>query len=262
MLKNKRVLLTGASSGIGRALAIELAEAGADLLLLARRKECLESLQKEITDRFSARCHIVCGDLNDSNIQEQAVECARDKLGGIDILINNAGVGATARIDETSDELNRSLFEINYFALFNTTQKALPFLKESAKKGNKPIVVNLGSIVGLRGVPHFGAYGAAKFAVTGLSETLRAELAKDGIGVLLVCPGTTKSEFFDVLLQSSSQPKMPEHSAVSPEYVAKRIVNAMKKGKHIIVPYPKAVVLYYLQRICPRFVDWLMAKYA
>jgi short-subunit dehydrogenase len=104
-------------------------------------------------------------------------------------------------------------------------------------------------------------YGAAKFAVSGVSETMRAEFSRYGIDVLLVCPGTTQTEFFDVLYQSSSAPSMPVHHAVTPEYVAIRIVRAMKKGKHKIIPYVQAMILDYLNRFFPQLTDWIMTKY-
>jgi short-subunit dehydrogenase len=160
-------------------------------------------------------------------------------------------------VESTTEETLRRIFEVNFFALVELTQLALP----SLKLGNKPMVVNLSSIVGLRGVPHYGVYGAAKFAVSGISETMRAEFSHYGIDVLLVCPGTTQTEFFDVLYQSSSAPDMPVHHAVTAEYVAIRIVRAMKKGKHKIIPYFQAIILDYLNRFAPHFTDWIMTKY-
>jgi short-subunit dehydrogenase len=119
----------------------------------------------------------------------------------------------------------------------------------------------LSSIVGLRGVPHYGVYGAAKFAVTGLTESMRAEFAQHKIDALLVCPGTTQTEFFDVLYQSTSAPVLPIHHPVTAEYVAVRIVRAMQRGTHKIVPYFPAVLLDKLNRFCPRFADWIMTRY-
>jgi short-subunit dehydrogenase len=257
-LKNKRILLTGASSGIGAVLAPLLAEEGASLVLLARRKDRLREIADQIRKRFADRKIILIdGDITDSDVRHRAVQSAVEQLGGLDILINNAGVGATALVEDTSPETLRRVFEVNFFALFELTQLALPHLK----KGTEPMAVNLGSIVGLRGVPHYGVYGAAKFAVTGLTESMRAEFAQHKIDVLLVCPGTTQTEFFDVLCQSTSAPVLPIHHPVTSEYVAVRIVRAMKRGTHKIIPYFPAVLLDKLNRLCPRFVDWIMTKY-
>jgi short-subunit dehydrogenase len=258
-LKNSRILLTGGSSGIGAALAFELAKESANLVLLARRENRLQEVVERIRSKFGNTPNIitVIGDITDTKIRRLAVQTATEQLGGLDILINNAGVGATALLESTTEETLRRIFEVNFFAPVELTQLALPHLK----LGNKPMVVNLSSIVGLRGVPHYGVYGAAKFAVSGVSETMRAEFSRYGIDVLLVCPGTTQTEFFDVLYQSSSAPSMPVHHAVTPEYVAIRIVRAMKKGKHKIIPYVQAMILDYLNRFTPQFTDWIMTKY-
>ena len=257
-LQGKRILLTGASSGIGSVLAHVLAKEGANLVLLARRKALLQEIAGQLRQQFGEQKTIlVDGDITDSDVRHRAVQSAVEQLGGLDILINNAGVGATALVEDSTSETLRRIFEVNFFALFELTQLALPHLK----KGATPMVVNLSSIVGLRGVPHYGVYGAAKFAVTGLSETMRAEFSRHGIDVLLVCPGTTQTEFFDVLYQSTSAPTFPMHRPVTSEYVAIRIVRAMKQGKRKIIPYFPAALLDTLNRFCPWFVDKIMAKY-
>jgi short-subunit dehydrogenase len=257
-LNKKRILLTGASSGIGAVLATLLAQEGADLVLLARRKDRLEEIAKQIHQQFGDRkVVIVDGDITDAEVRRRAVQTAVEQLGGLDILINNAGMGATALVENTTQETLRRIFEVNFFALIELTQLALPHLKQ----GTEPMVVNLSSIVGLRGLPHYGVYGAAKFAVAGLSESMRAEVSKYGIDVLVVCPGTTQTEFFDVLYQSTSAPALPNHRPVSSEYVAIRIVRAMKRGTHKIIPYLPAAFLDKMNRLCPRFVDWLMKRY-
>jgi short-subunit dehydrogenase len=258
-LTKKRILLTGASSGIGAILAHLLAKEGADIVLLARRKDRLQEIAETIHEQFGKDRKVVLidGDITDADVRHRAVQTAVDQLGGLDILINNAGIGAMARVEDTTQETLRRVFEVNFFSLFELTQLALPHLK----LGTQPMVVNVSSIVGLRGVPHYGVYGATKFAVTGLSESMRAEFAQHGIDVLLVCPGTTQTEFFDVLHQSTSKPTLPIHRPVSSEYVAVRIVRAMKQGKHKIIPYLPAVLLDKLNRLCPRFVDWIMGRY-
>ncbi len=275
ILTSSRVLLTGASSGIGAALALELAKEGVDLVVTARRKDRLAHLVETIQTEFSDYSPVngvrkmiaVSGDVTDSETRMKLVETAKSELGGLDILINNAGAGATSLIEATTEKTLRDMMELNYFSLVHLSQLALPLLKESASSDarrlmrNRPLVVNLSSIVGLRGVPHYGAYGAAKFAVTGISETMRAEFHQHGIDVLLVCPGTTATEFFDVLHQSSSAPTMPVHQAVTPQYVAVRIIRAMKRGKHKIIPYFQAGILDTLNRFFPRLTDWLMTRY-
>ncbi|MDR2345883.1 MAG: SDR family NAD(P)-dependent oxidoreductase [Planctomycetaceae bacterium] len=275
ILTGSKAIITGTSSGIGAALVHELAKEGVDMIISARRTERLNKLIAAIQDEHSdysptngvRKIIAAAGDITDSETRNRIIQTSKDELGGLDILINNAGVGATSLIETTTHDTLKQIFEVNFFSLFEMTQLSIPLLKESANSDtNKklkinPIVVNLSSIVGLRGVPHYGVYGAAKFAVNGLSETMRAEFKQNGIDVLVVCPGTTSTEFFDVLYQSSSAPTMPVHTAVTPEYVASRIVRAMKRGQHKIIPYFQAVILDYLNRFFPNFTDWIMTKY-
>ena len=255
--------MTGASSGIGRALALNFAAQGADLVLLARRENMLQELVTEIETKFNSKAFYVAGDICDSDVRNRLAELASEKLGGVDYLVNNAGVGATCLLEDTSDELVRQLMDVNYFAAAALTRLVLPLMKQPMGRGEnvKPMIVFLGSIVGLRGVPHYGAYGAAKFAVACYSETLRAELHKTGIEVLLVCPGTTKTEFFDSLLKSSGGPNLPVHSMVTSEHVAEKIVAAIKKGKHRIVPYFPAKILDMINRLFPGVADRIMTWY-
>ena len=268
MIFNKyRILITGASSGIGRDLALKLAGEGADLILTARRKSLLVELEKAIRQKNGsekANVFFIAGDITDPEVQKSCLDSAMEKFGGLDCLINNAGVGATALIEATDDDLARRLMDVNYFSALSLTRFAIPMLRKSAqekKRSQPPMIVFLSSVVGFRGVPHYGAYGAAKFAVTGLSEAVRAELLCDGIEVLLVSPGTTKTEFFDSLLQSSSQPNMPKHRMVSSESVAGQIVSAMKKRKKRVIPYFQARILYYLNRAFPGLADRILARY-
>lgn len=257
-LRGKRILLTGASSGIGAALAPMLAKEGAELVLLARRKDRLQNVADLIQHQIgNQKVILVDGDITDAEVRQRGIQSAVEQFGGLDILINNAGVGSTALVEATTQETLRRMFDVNFFALVELTQLALPHLKQ----GTQPMIVNLSSIVGLRGVPHYGVYGAAKFAVAGLSEALRAEVSPQGIDVLLVCPGTTQTEFFDVLYQSTSEPSLPVHYRVTSEYVASRILRAMKKGSHRIIPYFPAKILDTLNRFSPRLVDSIMARY-
>jgi short-subunit dehydrogenase len=257
----KRVLITGASSGIGRALAGELAGRKARLLVTARRRERLEALAEEL-EKAGPRPAIVAGDLTETAMQRTLIDRAETELGGLDLLVNNAGVGATVPFRDTRDELFRDLMEVNFFSAVQLTRLALPLLNRSAAAGDDhPMIVNVGSIVGLRGVPGSGAYSASKFAITGWSESLRAELVRDGIDLLLVSPGTTATEFFESQLEDRQPPHWPRHDPVSPEYVARKIVEGIEKRKHHIVPYRKAKILDWMNRFFPIWVDRLMARY-
>ena len=124
-----------------------------------------------------------------------------------------------------------------------------------------PVIVNVSSILGHRGVPHSSEYSASKFAVQGFSEAIRSEFAKLGIDVLVVSPGTTETEFFDRVVEKTGQPKWPEHAPVSAVDVARKTVRAIRRGKHEIIPYRWGKVFCWLNRFSPRLTDWLMARY-
>ena len=151
----------------------------------------------------------------------------------------------------------RRLMEVNFFALVEMTRAALPLLK----LGTRPMLVNIGSILGHRGVPHNSEYAASKFAVHGFSEALRAEWAGMGIDVLVVSPGTTDTEFFDRVIEQTSAPAWPEHKPISAANVARQIVRAIRAGRHEIIPYRWGKVLVWLNRLSPWLVDYLMTRY-
>lgn len=256
-LRGMRTVVTGASSGIGLALAMELARAGARQVISARREDRLQTLAESIR-ALRGEVEIVAGDITDPPVQQKIVDTARTALGGLDALINNAGVGAMGRFSEADPDRIRRVMEVNFFALAEMTRRAWPLLRQ----GNRPIVVNVSSIVGHRGVPFMAEYCASKFAVRGFSESLRAEAARDGIDVLVVSPGTTQTEFFDSAIEKAGQANWPEHRAVSAEYVAQQTVRAMRAGRHEIIPYGWGKVLCLMNRLAPRLMDQVMARYA
>jgi short-subunit dehydrogenase len=256
-IRGSRAIVTGASSGIGRALALELARQGAHLVVTARREDRLRGLADEVAT-LGVRVEAVPGDITDAAVRQAVVDAARTQLGGLDILVNNAGVGAMGRFEDADASRLRRIMEVNFFALVEMTRLALPVLKQ----GRAPIVVNVSSILGHRGVPHSTEYCASKFAVQGFSESLRAELAAHPIDVLVVSPGTTQTEFFERVLERTSQPRWPEHGAVTPEYVSQAVVRAMRRGKHEVIPFFWGKVMCRLNAWAPRLVDWIMARYA
>jgi short-subunit dehydrogenase len=255
-LRNLRAIVTGASSGIGYATSLELARRGVRLVIVARRESRLQALADAIC-KLGGRVECVVGDVTDPDIRQRAVETAQSAFGGLDVLVNNAGVGATGLFEAADPQRLRRIMEVNFFALVEMTRLALPLLKE----GRTPMVVNVGSILGHRGVPHNSEYSASKFAVQGFSESIRAELSPLGIDVLVVCPGTTETEFFDSVLENTTQPKWPQHTPVTAESVAKAMLKAMQLGRHEIIPYRWGRVLCWLNRLSPRWVDRLMTRY-
>jgi NAD(P)-dependent dehydrogenase (short-subunit alcohol dehydrogenase family) len=163
-LHEKRALVTGASGGIGRAIALELARAGVDQVLVARRGDRLAEVAREVT-QLGRRAEAVVGDVTDPAVRRKALDAARDRLGGLDVLVNNAGISAHGRFADAAPERLRPIMEVNFFAPVELTREALPLLRE----GRQPIVVNIGSVLGRRGCPHKSEYCASKFALDGIS---------------------------------------------------------------------------------------------
>lgn len=255
-LQDARALVTGASSGIGRELARELARQGAEVLLVARREERLRELVEQIR-ATGGRGHFVAGDITDPAVRRQAIDAARSQLGGLDILVNNAGVGAAGRFEDSDPQRVRKIMEINFFALVEMTRLALPLLKA----GRRPMVVNVSSILGHRGVPQRSDYCASKFAVEGFSEAIRAELARQQIDVLVVSPGPTETEFSEHLIERTSEPVWPKHKRMRAAEVARRTVRAVRAGRHALIPSASGKLVFWLNCLAPRLVDWLVARY-
>ena len=255
-IKDSRAVVTGASSGIGREIARELAAQEAAVVAVARRADRLRALVEQIT-RDGGRAEMVAGDITDPMVQLGAVQKAQEAFGGLDILVNNAGIGAVGLFEDADAGRLRKLMDVNFFALAEMTRLALPFLK----MGNRPIVVNVSSVFGHRGAPFHSEYCASKFAVQGFSEAVRAELGKHGIQVMVVSPGTTATEFSEHVIQRTAEPNWPKHQPISAEEVARRTVRAMRRGKHEIIPYKWGKVFCWLNRFSPRLTDWVMARY-
>jgi len=252
-----RAIVTGASSGIGRALVIELIRQGASVVALARRAERLQELQSLVAD--TSRYRWVVGDVTRRGDRATALALANGEFGGLDALVNNAGVGALGRFDQADEARLRQIFEVNFFAPAEFTREALPLLTA----GQRPIVVNVGSVLGHRAVPSKSEYCASKFALRGLSDALRIELAQVGIDVLLVSPSTTQSEFFEVA-HSAGQERHGGRSlqrGMPAETVARRTVAAMRAGRREVILSAGGRLLVWLDRLCPPLADWLIARW-
>ncbi len=176
-------IITGASSGIGAALALELAGTGARLVLTGRRADALEDVAGACRE-LGAQAATVAGDLTEPVHRVALVQTARERFGGVDLLVNNAGITMNARFREMEPELLRRIMEINFFAAVELTRLALPDLVE--RRGR---ILVMSSVTGLVGTPTRTAYAASKHALHGFFGGLRVELRESGVGVTIVCPG-------------------------------------------------------------------------
>lgn len=255
-ISGKSILITGASSGIGWHLAIQLAAAGATVVLCARRKERLDELAEQIQGAGGTAI-VIAGDVADEDYRQRLIERCKQDLGGLDILINNAGIGAMGRFDEATPERMRQVFEVNFFALAELVRISLPLLKSA----DDPMIVNISSVLGHRGAPLKSEYCASKFAVHGFSDSIRAELASDGVEVLLVSPSTTDSEFFDASIEDQTNKDWKKRGAMAPEVVAAKTIRAIRKRRHEIILTFGGRILVWLDRLIPGLANRLMAKF-
>lgn len=255
-ISGKRVLITGASSGIGWHLATQLAAAGATVVLCARRKERLDELAEQVQAKGGTAI-VFAGDVAQQDYRQQLIDLCQKDLGGLDILINNAGIGAMGRFDDASPERIRQIFEVNFFALAELVRISLPLLK----RGDDPAIVNISSVLGHRAAPLKSEYCASKFAVHGFSDAIRAELATDGVGVLLVSPSTTDSEFFDASIEDETDKDWKKRGAMSPDVVATKTIRAIRKRRHEIILTFGGRILVWVDRLIPGLANRLMAKF-
>jgi short-subunit dehydrogenase len=255
-LRGSRAVVTGASSGIGRQLTLELTRHGAELLVVARREDKLRQLVAE-TRAIGQPVDTVVGDITEPSVRQTVIGRVESVWGGLDILVNNAGVSAQGPFESAAPDRLRRIMEVNFFAAAELIRAALPLMTQ----GDRPLVVNIGSILGYRAVPFNSEYCASKFALRGLSEALRAEFALLGIDVLVVSPGTTDTEFFSHLLERHGEMPWRVGRGVSPARVARATVRAIRRGRHEIIPTWRGRLLVWGNRLVPRFVDRWMRGY-
>lgn len=254
-IKGSRAIVTGASSGIGRAIALELGKAGADVVAVARRADRLEEVAKDI-EAMGARGEAIVGDITDPKTRQSAIDCANDRFGGLDILVNNAGISGIGRFEDASQDRLRRVFEVNLFALIELTRVAIPLLKQ----GNNPIIVNVSSILGHIALPNLSEYSATKFAVRGFSNALRAELRSTGIDVLVVSPATVETEIWDRMIEETGKTSWRARRGATPEFVAKKTLRAMRRGRREVFPGPFARIAQRGNRLFPSLVAWIIER--
>lgn len=250
-LRQRVVVVTGAASGIGRALAIRLAKAGADLALIDRDLDRLHPVQEELRPH---RVTVHALDVADASAWPAVVAAILDEHGRVDVLINNAGVALTARFDATTLADAEWQMAVNYWGVHYGCHFFLPHLR----KRPEALIVNLSSLFGLVGAPDNSVYCASKFAVRGLSETLRAELVGTPVQVLVVHPGAVATGIVTGGKHVASEGGVTFEAArkliargMPPEQAADRIVLAIRRGEKRLVLGRDARLGDLLQRLLP-----------
>lgn len=254
-LVDSRILVTGASSGIGRAVAEQAVREGAQVAITARSADKLQ----EVAQSLQGQKHpvlVIPGDLTSPADRERIIQTAVDKMGGLDVLTNNAGVGSFAHFTESNPEVLRKIMELNFFAPAELIRLAIPHLRN----GFKPAIVNVTSMCGRRGIPAWTEYSASKFALVGLTEALYGEMARFDIDVVLIVPGLTASDLRSNLLLNKGKMKIDFNKGMRLEYVANGILNALKKGKRETIMGWEARWILFGNRWAPRLANWILAR--
>ncbi len=257
--QGKSVWITGASSGIGEALAREYAEGGARLILSARRKDRLEDLKRSLPNPESHL--IVALDVSLTEDIPSIVDSVLGEVGHLDILVNNAGVSQRASVVDTDIEMDRRLFEVNFFGAVAMTRALLPAL--IAVSGS---VVVISSATGKLQTPGRSAYCASKHALQGWFDALRCEVWRDGVQVLLVTPGFVRTELSYAALEASGKPRgrmdKNQETGMSAALAAKKIVKARRRGcEEYYVGGLRERVGIWLKRFVPRLYSGLAKRF-
>lgn len=253
-MEKKVVIITGASSGIGKALAEEFAKRGSKLVLAARRVDRLEQLQKDLSE---TECLIVKADVSIEDDCKQLIEQTIERFGKIDVLINNAGISMRSIFNETDLSVIKKLMDVNFWGTVYCSKYALAHLLET--KGS---LVGVISIAGYVGLPGRTGYSASKYAIRGFLDALRIENLKKGLHVLVAAPGFTASEVRSAALtgDGSNQGETPrdESQMMSAEECALLIANAVvKRKRHLIMTFKEGKLTVFLGKMFPSLLDKL-----
>lgn len=238
-------MITGASSGIGAEFAVQLAGRGMHLILVARRKDKMTELATELNTRHGTRCHIVAIDLSDPESGRRLFEEVKRLGVRIELLVNNAGVGLIGQIETTTPEEVRRMLNLNLMTLTDLTYRVLPGMLEAGHGA----ILNMSSQAAFQPVSFMAAYSASKSYILHFSEALWSEARSRGVTVTAICPGVTRTEFFDL---AGVPGWLEKHSSHPPGKVVKTALRAMEKRRQYVVPGWKNYLVTVLVRLTTR----------
>ena len=254
-LKDKRIVITGASSGIGEAMAREYAKMGAKVVMAARRSEELERIAAEIGNAGGSVAFAAC-DVTKEEECKHLMEVAVEAFGGIDVLICNAGLSMRALFDDCDLRVLHRLMDVNFWGTVNCTKYALKWLQQS--KGS---LVGISSVAGIHGLPGRTGYSASKYAMTGFLDTIRIENLKKGLHVMTACPGFTASNvrFSALTADGTQQGETPRDEAkmMTPEDVAHIVAKGIQRRKRLCLMEWEGRGTHLLKKFFPALVDKL-----
>jgi len=265
MFKHRNVIITGGSSGLGKILAQRLVQRGANLALIARDEKKLKTVQEELSGLKSSdqKLEIFSCDVSDFVCVERTLREIVNLVGLPHLLINSAGILREGYFEKIPLETFQEVMAINYFGTLNCIKAVLPYFKKSGRGR----IVNICSMAGLMGAFGYSAYCSSKFAVAGLTETLRAELKPQNIKFHLVCPPEFESPMVDELNKSRTKENLTVvHTmpVLSAESVADSVLKGIQKGNYLIIPGKITSGVQLLNRFFPgltrAFIDWRIKK--
>lgn len=255
-------IVTGASSGIGRELTLLLLSQGCRVVAVARRSERLDEI---VASASNGSVIPVVGDITEPATRDAAMKQVHLLADGrLDLLVNNAGIGGIGPFAEAEPERMRQIMEVNFFAATQWTRSAIPLLRNAAAAQSDrrctPVICNILSVLGHCAVPDKSEYCASKFALHGWSDSIRAELAAEGIAVVLVSPSTTRSEFFESLVGTSGDQESKSIGSWPACRVAKSTLSAITACRSEVILSLGGKALVYADRLCPPLIHKLLAK--
>lgn len=256
-LKDKTVIITGASSGIGKALATEFAKRGANLVLGARQYVTLCEIAQSLEKQFNIKAVAVQCDVVSESDCEQLIKQTILTFGKIDVLVNNAGISMRALFNDTDVNVLKSLMDVNFWGMVYCTKYAMPELLKT-----KGTVVGVSSIAGYKGLPGRTGYSASKFAMNGFLDALRVENLKTGVNVLTACPGFTASNIRNTALNKhglqQGESTLHEEKMMTAEQVATIIADGVENHARTLVMTGQGKLTVLLSKILPAFLDKLV----
>lgn len=255
-LKGKVVIVTGASSGIGEALSRRLMNDGARVVMTARNEEKMKAIAAEYPQ---ADVLIVKADVSRREDCADMIAKTVGRFGGIDVLINNAGMSMRAIFEDLDLKVIEQLMNVNFWGTVFCTREAIPYLLKS--KGS---VVGVSSIAGFQGLPARTGYSSSKFAMHGFLNTLRVETLNQGLHVMIACPGFTESNIRNTALTADGSPQgstpLDEKHLMSADDVAGRIIRGIEKRKRTLVMTTQGKLVVLLGKFFPKWVDKMTYK--
>jgi short-subunit dehydrogenase len=253
-LKDKIVIITGASSGIGKAMAVKFAARGANLILGARQYVTLCEIAQGLEKQYNIKAIAVQCDVSAEEDCAQLIKQAITTFGKIDVLVNNAGISMRALFKDVDLKVMKSLMDVNFWGTVYCTKYALPEIIKT--KGS---IVGVSSIAGYKGLPGRAGYSASKYAMNGFLDALRVENLKTGVHVMVACPGFTASNIRNTALDRNGSQQgestLEEDKMMTTEEVATLIVNGVESRERTLIMTFQGKLTVFLSKLLPAFLD-------